>query len=76
MLAFLGGITSENADLPKSIKEVEAEGVAFLMLNLLNLDGKKESRGYIQGWLQGNPISEESAKRIFTVTDKLFKAGQ
>ena len=67
---------SENADLPKSIKEVEAEGVAFLMLNLLNLDGKKESRGYIQGWLQGNPISEESAKRIFTVTDKLFKAGQ
>ena len=67
---------SENTDLPKSIKEVEAEGVAFLMLNLLNLDGKKESRGYIQGWLQGNPISEESAKRIFTVTDKLFKAGQ
>ena len=59
------------------VKEVEAESVAYILLNLLGLDGAKQSRGYIQNWLKaGNgEISDKSAQKIFSAVDKILKAG-
>jgi antirestriction protein ArdC len=61
--------------LPRSLKEVEAESVAFLCLDSLGMDGVEYCRGYIQSWLQGATIPERSAQRIFAVADKILKAG-
>jgi len=47
------GHTTEQ-DLPqtaRSIREVEAEGVALFCVAALQLDGAKYSRGYLQQWL-------------------------
>lgn len=61
---------------PRDIKEVEAESVAFILCNILDLPGKDESRGYIQHWLSGQEINEKSAQKIFAAADKILKAGQ
>lgn len=61
--------------LPRDVREVEAEGVAYILTDLLGLPGKTESRGYIQSWLQDGEITEKSAQRIFTAADKIFRAG-
>ena len=82
MAHILLGHTAENALLsddektPKHIREIEAEGVAFMMTSILELEGTKQSRHYIQSWLQTEKIPNESARKIFTITDKLLKAGQ
>ena len=60
---------------PKDVREVEAESVAYLLTDLLDLPGKAESRGYIQSWIQGGAITEKSAQRIFNAADKILKAG-
>lgn len=62
--------------LPKDIKEAEAEGVAFILTSILELDGQAESRGYIQSWLDGKELPEENAKRIFVAANKIMEAGQ
>jgi hypothetical protein len=64
---------SENT--PRSLKEVEAEGVALLCLESLGLDGAEFCRGYIQNWLEGGTIPERSAQRIFAAADRILKAG-
>jgi hypothetical protein len=73
------GHTSEaihdSEDLPRSLKEVEAECVALLCLESLGMDGAEYCRGYIQNWLAGTEIPERSAQRIFAVADRLLKAG-
>ena len=61
-----------------SVKEVEAESVAYILLNLLGLDGAKQSRGYIQNWIGAEvhgSISDKSAQKIFSAVDKILKAG-
>lgn len=65
----------DNDRTPKNVREVEAESVAYILCSVLNLPGLTESRGYIQGWLQGNEISDKSAQRIFGAADKILKAG-
>src|SRR5215468_11133150 len=61
--------------LPRNLKEVEAESVALLCLESLNMQGAEYCRGYIQNWLQGATIPERSAQRIFAAADKILKAG-
>lgn len=76
------GHTAENALMsdsehtPRSIKEVEAESVAYILCELLGLEGVKESRGYIQHWLNSETIPDKSAQKIFGAADKILKAGQ
>ena len=53
----------------------EAESVAFLVRSIIGLDNLSDSRGYIQGWLQGDSIPEKSAQKIFRVADQVLKAG-
>lgn len=62
-------------NLPKCIKEAEAEATAYLCCATLNLSGMEEARGYIQNWLSGKEIPEKSARRIFSAADKILKAG-
>lgn len=74
------GHTSENTmsdseTTPRNIREVEAEGVAYILTDLLDLPGKDESRGYIQSWLQNGTIPEKSAQKIFHAADTILKAG-
>jgi antirestriction protein ArdC len=65
----------DSENLPRNLKEVEAESVALLCLESLNMPGADYCRGYIQNWLQGATIPERSAQRIFAVADKILKAG-
>jgi hypothetical protein len=60
---------------PRSVAEVEAEAVAMLCCESLGLPGSEFSRGYIQNWAKGEPISERSAQRIFHAADRILKAG-
>lgn len=60
----------------RNLREVEAESVAYILINVLDLTGKEESRGYIQGWLQDNEIDKKTAKRIFKAADTILKSGR
>jgi hypothetical protein len=70
------GDCHDAATIPRSIQEVEAEGVAFLLCSILDLPGRDESRGYIQSWLDGEPLPEKSAQRIFSASQKILAAGK
>jgi antirestriction protein ArdC len=69
-----GPLTDEDAT-PRSVQEVEAESVAMLCCASLGLPGVEYSRDYIQSWAEGQPISEQSAHRIFAAADKILRAG-
>jgi hypothetical protein len=76
----LHGHTSENAvsdteATPRNLREVEAEAVALICCESLGLPGAEYSRGYIQGWLEGDVIPEKSAQKIFHAADQILKAG-
>ena len=61
---------------PRDLREVEAESVALLLCESLDLPGAEFSRGYIQHWLKGDEIPEKSAQRIFGAADRILKAGK
>lgn len=65
--------------MARSIKEAEAESVAYLCCATLGLPGTEESRSYIQDWLVSKERSEEFAKksaaRVFAAADKILKSG-
>lgn len=61
---------------PKNLREVEAEAVALLLCESLNLSGAEFSRGYIQHWLQADVIPEKSAQKILGTADRILKAGR
>jgi N-terminal domain of anti-restriction factor ArdC len=61
---------------PRNLREVEAEAVAMLLCESLELPGSEYARGYIQSWLKGDVIPEKSAMKIFGAADRILKAGQ
>lgn len=63
----------------RSLREVEAEGVAFLVGEALGLPGASESRGYMQHWNEQrahDPIPEASARKIFKAATQILEAGR
>lgn len=63
---------------PKNLREVEAEAVALLCCEALELEGAEFCRGYIQEWLKGSSdsvIPEKSAQKILKAADQILKAG-
>jgi hypothetical protein len=64
------------------LREVEAEAVAMLCCEALNLEGADYCRGYIQNWLRpvvasnGEAIPEKSAQKIFRAADQILRAGR
>jgi hypothetical protein len=67
---------TDSEHTPRSLREVEAEGVAMLLCESLELPGAEYSRGYIQSWLKGDVIPEKSAMKIFGAADRILRAGQ
>jgi len=70
------GVTNDGADLPRNLREAEAESVAYLCLESLGLPGGQYARGYVQHWLGRERIPEASCARIFKVADSILKSGQ
>ena len=70
------GVLADSEKTPRDVREVEAEGVAYILCSLLDLPGLHESRGYIQSWLQGAEITDKTAQRIFSAANKILEAGQ
>jgi antirestriction protein ArdC len=60
----------------RSIREVEAEGVALILAEILGVEGAEYSRGYLQHWLKGETIAERNCQRIFACADRILKAGR
>jgi antirestriction protein ArdC len=67
---------TDSESTPRNLREVEAEAVAMLLCESLQLPGAEYSRGYIQSWLRGDVIPEKSAMKIFGAADRILKAGQ
>jgi hypothetical protein len=66
---------------PKNLREVEAESVALLCCEALNLGGANYCRGYIQNWLgpsirNADAIPEKSAQKIFRAADQILRSGR
>jgi antirestriction protein ArdC len=67
---------------PKNLREVEAEAVAMLCCEALNLEGADFCRGYIQNWLcpaigyNAEAIPEKSAQKILRSADQILRAGR
>jgi hypothetical protein len=61
---------------PRNIREVEAEAVALLLCESLELQGSEYCRGYVQHWLEGDVIPEKSAQKILGAADRILKAGR
>ena len=67
---------TDSDSTPRCLREAEAEAVAMLLCESLQLPGVEYSRGYIQNWLKGDTIPEESAQKIFGAADRILRAGQ
>jgi antirestriction protein ArdC len=71
------GDCSDSESLPYSLREVEAESIALLLTETLQLCGSEYCRGYIQyWWSSGEDIPEKSAQRIFSAAQKILSAGK
>lgn len=69
----------EEYEQHRGIKEFEAEGSAYLVLNELNQLPEEQasvSRAYIRTWLQGEKPPEKSIKQVFHTADVILKAGR
>lgn len=69
------GDMNDGALIAKNIKEVEAEGVSYILCSALGVSGLEHSRGYIQSWAKGETIGEKTAQRIFSAANKILAAG-
>ena len=68
----------ESLDYEKSLKEAEAEGVAFIIGTILGFSSEQlsDSRGYIQNWFSGHKnLPEKNAQNVIRTVDKMLKAG-
>jgi hypothetical protein len=70
------GQTHDGERTPRNLIEVEAESVAFILCETLQLTGAEYCRGYIQDWLKGETIPERSAQKIFHAADVIIRAGR
>lgn len=63
----------------RGLYEFVAEGSAYLTLNELGALEQfdvAESRHYISTWLQGETRDDQSIKQVFSVADKIIRAGR
>jgi len=67
---------NDSEQTSRNLREVEAESVALLCLDALNLPGTEYCRGYVQPWLKADVIPEQSCQRIFGCAGRLLKAGR
>jgi hypothetical protein len=70
------GQLTDDDRTPRDVREVEAECVALVCCEALQLSGADFSRGYIQNWANGRGIEERSAQRIFKAANQILIAGR
>jgi len=76
------GDFTDTEQTPRNLRELEAEAVALLCCEALNLEGADYCRGYIQNWLSpaigynADAIPEKSAQKIFRAADQILRAGR
>jgi hypothetical protein len=76
------GDFTDTEKTPRNLREVEAEAVALLCCEALDLEGAEFARGYIQQWLyrgvgfNAEAIPEKSAQKIFRAADQILRAGR
>lgn len=67
----------DSAALPICEKELEAEGVAYMVCAALNKrDGLEYSRGYIQHWIKRDDVAQKHFRRIMATANKILQAGR
>ncbi len=69
-------VEADRHELVRNIKEAEAESVAMILCESLDLPGTEYCRGYVQNWLKSDKIPDASAKAIISAATKILKAGQ
>lgn len=63
----------------RGLYEFGPETTAYLVLNELELLSEEEaavSRGYVQGWLEGDRPPDAAIRKVFTATDMILQAGR
>ena len=71
------GHTDPSCALDKHLKEAQAESVALLVADALDIPGADESRGYIQSWFgTDHDLPVDAAQDVFMAADKILKAGR
>jgi len=65
------------SDDKREIKEFQAESVAYILMNELELTcfDASESRSYIQNWLGKNKPTETEIKAVFKAVDTILNSG-
>jgi hypothetical protein len=66
---------TDSEHTPRSLREAEAEAVALLLCESLELPGATFCRGYIQSYLNGDVIPEKSAMKVFGAANRILRAG-
>ncbi len=70
---------NDSLSLTPDVKEVEAELTAYILGNVLGTADEQTniySRGYIQAWLRSNTTEKVRYSKVFSVVDKILKAGR
>jgi hypothetical protein len=70
-------LLGHNHDMEHRVGEVEAEAVAYICANVLqvDLDGLESARAYIQSYLGAYLLDDKLAQRVFRVANKVIEAG-
>jgi hypothetical protein len=58
------------------LQEVEADGVAHLGCEALDLGEAEYALGYLKEWLKDQPLSDETAQRIIRTAQRIIDAGK
>jgi len=66
---------AKDETVSRSVREVEAEGVALFCCEALGLEGSVYARGYLQHWLGREALTEVSAQRIISTAHRILAAG-
>jgi antirestriction protein ArdC len=69
------GHTQDDSTLPREVRELEAESVALLCSEALDLPGAAFARGYVQEWATSDDLTDDVAGRIMTAADTILRAG-
>lgn len=71
--------TYEEYHTTRGVMEFQAEGVAYVVLNLLGVMDEQTarfSRGYIRHWLRNKKPPEQAVRQVLTVADRILRSGR
>jgi antirestriction protein ArdC len=70
------GHTQHECTIPRHVRELEAESVALLCIEALQLPGTEYARGYLQRWATSNDLTDDIARRVLHAADTILRAGR